>query len=243
MTNENKKKRPRQQGKYARKGSKWRKFLHKANVFATKAIKKTSDAAAFMVNKNDVKWYWDVRKLSFAIIMLLIASYWVGYSNGCSNRDLKIISEVQAAAETAPTEEEVVETEPTEEATEPTVELDDEAVALAILADTSARGKSDTVKETIMWVAINRVEDRSNGYGDTLIYEVNRPKQWQNYDPEGMYLQSTYDLAVKVLDTWRSHGPRPIYNDMLWAVYNSNGSVTVRNKFKDEKGRVEQTFG
>ena len=56
MTNENKKKRPRQQGKYARKGSKWRKFLHKANVFATKAIKKTGDAAAFMVNKNDVKY-------------------------------------------------------------------------------------------------------------------------------------------------------------------------------------------
>lgn len=238
-----KKKRPGQQGKYARKGSKWKKFLHKANVFATKAIKKTGDAVAFMVNKNDVKWYWDVRKLSFAIIMLLIASYWVGYSNGCSNRNLKIISEVQAAAETEATEEEVVKTEPAEEATEPTVELDDEAVALAILADTSARGKSDTVKETIMWVAINRVEDRSNGYGDTLIYEINRPKQWQNYDPEGMYLQSTYDLAVKVLDTWRSHGPRPIYNDMLWAVYNANGSVTVRNKFKDEKGRVEQIFG
>ena len=243
MTNENKKKRPRQQGKYVKKRSWQRKFLHNANVFATRVIKKTGNILAFVVNKNDVKWYWDVRKLSFAIIMLLIASYWVGYSNGCSNRDLKIISEVQAATETAPTEEEVVETEPTEEATEPTVELDDEAVALAILADTSARGKSDTVKETIMWVAINRVEDRSNGYGDTLIYEINRPKQWQNYDPEGMYLQSTYDLAVKVLDTWRSHGPRPIYNDMLWAVYNANGSVTVRNKFKDEKGRVEQTFG
>lgn len=243
MTNENKKKKARQQGKYVKKGSKRRKFLHDANVLATKVIKKTCNAVAFMVNKDDVKWYWDVRKLSFAIIMLLIASYWIGYSNGYDNRNLKMITEVQAAAETAPTEAVVIETEQTEEATEPTVELDDEAVALAILADTSARGKSDTVKETIMWVAINRVEDRSNGYGDTLIYEINRPKQWQNYDPEGMYLQSTYDLAVKVLDTWRSHGPRPIYNDMLWAVYNANGSVTVRNKFKDEKGRVEQIFG
>lgn len=238
-----KKKRPGQQGKYVKKGSWQRKFLHNANVFATRVIKKTINATAFMVNKNDVKWYWDVRKLSFVIIMLFIACYWVGYSNGYNNRDLSMITEVQAATEDDPVEEEVIETESTEEVTEPTVELDDEAVALAILADTSARGKSDTVKEAIMWVAINRTEDRSNGYGETLIYEINRAKQWQNYDPEGMYLQSTYDLAVKVLDTWRNNGPRPIYNDMLWAVYNANGSVTVRNKFKDEKGRVEQVFG
>lgn len=187
------------------------------------------------INKNDVKWYWDLKKWLPAFIIILIVIYAIGYNKG--------EAEQIAYYESLPAEtvyiEVTRETEP-QETTEPA--LDDEAVALAILADTSAAGKSDTVKRILMWVAINRVEDRSNGYGGTLIEEINRPRQWQEYDPEGMYLQSTYDIAVEVLETWRTNGPRPIYNDMLWSVYNSDGSITIRNRFRDTKGRSEQTF-
>ena len=66
-TNENKKKRPRQQGKYARKGSKWRKFLHKANVFATRVIKETGNIVAFVVNKNDGEV-----SLQFAVLVCIV---------------------------------------------------------------------------------------------------------------------------------------------------------------------------
>lgn len=188
------------------------------------------------VSKNDVKWYWDLKKWSPVLIILLLISYVSGCNNGKE--------EQIAYYETMPAETVYIRVteEPTEPAeTEPT--LDEEAVALAILADTSASGKSDEVKTILMWVAINRVEDRSNGYGSSLIEEINRPKQWQGYNPKGMYLQSTYDLALEVLNTWRNNGPRPIYNDMLWSVYNSDGSITVRNRFNSSKGRNEQTFG
>lgn len=187
------------------------------------------------INKKDVKWYWDLKKWSPILIIILIIVYAIGHYKGEAEQ---IEYYESLPAETVYIEV-TRETEPPE-TTE--VALDEEAVALAILADTSASGKSDNVKRILMWVAINRVEDRSNGYGGSLLEEIGRPKQWQGYDPEGMYLQSTYDIAVEVLNTWRSNGPRPIYNDMLWSVYNSDGSITIRNRFNDTKGRNEQTF-
>jgi hypothetical protein len=187
------------------------------------------------ISKKDVKWYWDLKKWSPILIAILIVVYTIGHNKG--------EAEKIEYYESLPAETIYVEVTRETESNEMTeVILDEEAVALAVLADTSAAGRSDNVKMILMWLAINRVEDHSNGYGGSLIEEINRPKQWQGYDPEGMYLQTTYDIAVEVLDTWRSNRPRPIYNDMLWSVYNSDGSITIRNKFKDDKGRSEQTF-
>ena len=190
---------------------------------------------AFM-DKKDVKWYWDVRKWSPIILLALILCFVFG---SCDKAH--VVAEVTdpTVVETQPVQEETE--APTTETTEP--QYDPEAVALAILADSSASGKSDEVKEILMWVVINRVEDRSNGYGGSLMEEISRPKQWQEYNPDGMYLQSTYDIALRVLNTWKNNGPRPIYNDMLWSVYNPDGSITVRNKFNSTKNRTEQTFG
>ena len=189
------------------------------------------------ISKKDVKWYWDIKKWSPIIIILFLITYAVGCNNG-KNEQI-------AYFETIPPETIYVEvTEPIEVAAEETEPVrDEEAVALAILADTSASGKSREVKKILMWVAINRTEDRANGYGGTLLEEIARPKQWQGYNPEGMYLQETYDLALEVLEIWRSNGPRPLYNDMLWSVYNGDGTITVRNRFGNQKGRMEQTYG
>lgn len=120
---------------------------------------------------------------------------------------------------------------------------DSSITMLARLADSVARGRSDEVKKIVMWVAINRVEDRSHGYGGSLKEEINRPKQWQQFDPTATYLESTYRLADEVYKTWQNGGPRPIYNDMLWFVLNGDGSITVRNQFKATKNRAEATFG
>lgn len=107
-----------------------------------------------------------------------------------------------------------VEVQP-EETVTPTEAVDDsEVVALARLADSVGRGRSDDVKRIIMWVAINRSEDRSHGYGLTLLGEIARPKQWQEYTPDATYLEPTLKLAQEVYETWQTGGPRPIYSDM-----------------------------
>lgn len=189
------------------------------------------------ISKKDVKWYWDIRKWSPIIIVLFL----IMYASGCNNGK----NEQIAYFETLPPETIYIEvTEPVDIAAEDAEPVrDEEAVALAILADTSASGKSREVKRILMWIAINRTEDRANGYGGTLLEEIARPKQWQGYNPEGMYLLETYDLAIEVLEIWRNNGPRPLYNDMLWSVYNGDGTITVRNRFGDQKGRMEQTYG
>ena len=131
-----------------------------------------------------------------------------------------------------PEETTAVETQPQEEVTEPTAPpVNAEAAALARLADSVGSGRSDNVKTVIMWVAINRSEDRSNGYGQSLLDEIARPNQWQGYDEHFPYTEHTYEIALDVLDTQATGGLRPLDNDMLWLVLNDDGSVTLRNQF------------
>ena len=182
--------------------------------------------------KSKVEWYWDVRLWSPLIIIAIIVSLCINPKPEVEPIPIQEpgVEEVQAKVE---------ETIP-----EPTMDLrTTEIAALARLADTVAHGKSDEVKSIIMWIVINRVEDRANGYGLDLQGEIARPKQWQCYDPNGTYLESTFVLASNIYDTWMSGGPRPIYDDMLWFVFNKDGSITVRNRFGNEKNRSEATFG
>ena len=127
-------------------------------------------------------------------------------------------------------------TEPTEpETTEPPTEepIDPKAEALARLADTVGAGRSDNVKTVIMWVAINREEDRANGYGKTLLEEIARPSQWQGYDENAAYTDRTYEIAKQVLEIQATGALRPVDSDMLWFVLNDNGSITLRNLYAE----------
>ena len=190
--------------------------------------RKASSAAAFFAPiiayfasiGKDVKWYFDIRLWSPLILLLLILALLPGRSKS------------ETPAETTPeTEAAVMETEP--EVTEPpTVEpLDPRAEALARLADTVGAGRSDNVKTVIMWVAINREEDRANGYGKDLLEEIARPSQWQGYDENASYTDHTYDIAKQVLEIQASGALRPVDSDMLWFVLNDDGSITLRNQF------------
>lgn len=182
------------------------------------------------------KWYLDVRlwlPVFIAIIIVNSCTYQRKISALRQENDLLI---AELSVETIP--------ETIEETVPPIEEKQDsEAVALAKLADSVARGRTDEVKRIVMWVAINRSEDRSHGYGLSLIEEIARPKQWQEYNEDANYLESTLRLAEEVLEIRDNGGARPIYGDMLWFVLNNDGSITVRNQFKTDKNRSEATFG
>lgn len=167
---------------------------------------------------DDVRWYYDVRLWLPLFLLLLIIAWLPG-------------KEAPKPAVDTPETIEMQETEPADE-TEPEVILvNSDAEVLARLADSVGAGRSNNVKTIIMWVAINRSEDRANGYGLTLAEEAARPNQWQFYDENITYSEETYQIALDVLATVENEGLRPLDNDMLWFVLNDNGSITVRNRF------------
>lgn len=168
---------------------------------------------------EDVRWYYDIRLWSPLILLLLILALISGRG------------EKQVEVSTLPTEPPISATLPQEEITPTEAEVNQDAAALARLADSVGQGRSDNVKTIIMWVAINRSEDRANGYGQSLQEEIARPNQWQGYDSNFAYNDSTYEIALEVLETQANGGLRPLDSDMLWLVLNDDGSVTLRNQF------------
>ena len=176
---------------------------------------------------EDVLWYYDIRLWSPLLVLVLILAL-VLPANARKKAEA-------TATETEPSVSDVVESVETEPSTEEPV--DPEAEALARLADSVGMGRSENVKTIIMWVAINRSEDRANGYGQSLLDEIARPSQWQNYDENIAYTAPTYELAKEVLNTVKTGGLRPLDSDMLWLVLNDDGSVTVRNQFNQKTGQ------
>ena len=178
-------------------------------------------AAYFASIGKDVKWYYDIRLWSPLILLLLILALLPGKAPE------KIPEETTPATEAA-----IMETEPPETTAAATeAAADPKAEALARLADTVGAGRSDNVKTVIMWVAINREEDRANGYGKSLLEEISRPSQWQGYDENAAYSDHTYEMAVEVLDIQATGALRPVDPDMLWFVLNDDGSITLRNRY------------
>lgn len=173
-----------------------------------------------------INWYYDIRIWILPIILLMAA---------VSSQRNNVVTYVEPA-ETVP---ELVEEVAAVETTEPIFVEEDIVVTLARFADSVGAGRSDDVKKAIIWIAINRSEDRSHGYGLSLRDELARPKQWQQYNPNGNYTEDTYKLAKEVYDTWQNGGARMFQDDMLWFVLKGDGSITVRNKFNETKGRAE----
>lgn len=169
---------------------------------------------------DDVKWYYDIRLWSPLLLILFILALLPG-----KKTEKPVTLETVPAVTVVETQPVVVETQAVETTVNP------EAAALARLADSVGAGRSDNAKIAIMWVAVNRSDDRANGYGQDLLTEINRANQWQGYDPNLPYTQGTYEMALEVLDTRTRGRLRPIDSDMLWLVLNDDGSVTLRNKF------------
>ena len=168
--------------------------------------KKAIPLPAFLTHLGqDVRWYYDIRLWSPLLLLILILALLPGKKQDPAVQD--------------PTPDiSAVETQPTEEQTEPTQEpVNEEAAALARLADSVGAGRSDNVKTIIMWVAINRSEDRANGYGQSLIDEIARPNQWQGYDENAPYSAGTYAMAL----------PLALCLGWVWSVYARRGRVLL----------------
>ncbi len=179
--------------------------------------KRSLPIPAFLIHLGeDVRWYYDIRLWSPLILLLLI---------------LALLPGKKAEVQPEPTEPDISTVETTEDTTPTEAPINQEAAALARLADSVGAGRSDNVKTIIMWVAVNRSEDRANGYGQSLIDEIARPNQWQGYDENAPYTDGTYAMALSVLDTQARGGLRPLDSDMLWFVLNDDGSITLRNQF------------
>lgn len=164
----------------------------------------------------DVRWYYDIRLWSPLILLLLILALLPGKQAAKTPEEtVPEVTAVETLPEPAPTEEAVI----------------PEAAALARLADSVGAGRSENVKTVIMWVAINRSEDRANGYGQSLLDEIARPNQWQGYDENVRYSDTTYAIAKQVLEIQKNGGLRPLDSDMLWFILNDDGSITLRNQF------------
>ena len=181
--------------------------------------KQTLPIPSFLLHLGeDVRWYYDVRLWSPLILVLFILTLLPAKKTEekpVETIPIATVAETLPMEETAPTEEEVI----------------PEAEALARLADCVGSGRSDNVKTVIMWVAINRSEDQANGYGQSLLDEIARPNQWQGYDENTPYFDSTYAIAKQVLEIQANGDLRPVDNDMLWFVLNDDGSITLRNQF------------
>lgn len=175
-----------------------------------------------------ISWYWDIRIWSVPLIILFLIVF-------TCNREENTVMDVEPLE----LDTECIMESDAAVTTEPVVYEEDIVVTLARFADSVGAGRSDNVKRAIIWVAINRSEDRSHGYGLSLRDELARPKQWQQYDPNGNYMESTYKLAKEVYDTWQSGGARMFQDDILWFILESDGSITVRNKFNETRGRAE----
>lgn len=173
-----------------------------------------------------VNWYYDIRIWILPIILLMAV---------ISSRNDNVVTYVEPVE----TISEIAEEMAVVETTEPIFVEEDIVVTLAKFADSVGAGRSDDVKKAIIWIAINRSEDKSHGYGLSLRDELARPKQWQQYNPNGNYTEHTYQLAKEVYDTWQNGGARMFQDDMLWFVLKGDGSITVRNKFNETKGRAE----
>lgn len=180
--------------------------------------KQTLRLPAFLTQLGkDVRWYYDIRLWSPLILLLLILALLPGKGK------------TEEPVETMPIT--VEETQPTEDTAPTEAPVNEDAAALARLADSVGAGRSDNVKTVIMWVAVNRSEDRANGYGQSLQSEISRPNQWQGYDENAPYTAGTYAMALSVLETQARGGLRPLDSDMLWFVLNDDGSITLRNQF------------
>lgn len=185
---------------------------------------------------NDVAWFWDIRLWAPVLVILFI----VALFNAPGTK-----TPAPEAADLTVPEEITMEVDPTDVADVPEIQpvvRDPEAEALARLADTVGAGRTDRVKKVIMWIAINRSEDRANGFGKSLIEEIARPSQWQFYDEAATYGEGSYLLAEEILKMVRTNDLRPVDKDMLWLLLNDDGSVTIRNAFNINSKTVQKTF-
>ena len=131
----------------------------------------------------------------------------------------------EAFAEEMPSEEIVV-------TPEPTPALDEGALAIArVLYGIRGYELSDNAKTAVIEVILNRVSDDAREFRtlDSVVAVCEQNNAFQNYEPNGQYLQSDYDLAYNKIYSSSQARVSPEGCYFLTCEY---GKVIVRTEFK-----------
>ena len=88
---------------------------------------------------------------------------------------------------------------------------------------------SDTAKEAIVDVILNRVACSYGEFGNDIHDVCAKEAQWQGYDDSGCYMKSDYELAYAKL--YGNSSVRSIPENCYWVVA-EDGAVCVRTSFK-----------
>ena len=88
---------------------------------------------------------------------------------------------------------------------------------------------SDTAKEAIIDVILNRVACSYGEFGNDIHEVCAKEAQWQGYDDSGCYMKSDYELAYAKL--YGNSSVRSIPENCYWVVA-EEGAVCVRTSFK-----------
>ena len=88
---------------------------------------------------------------------------------------------------------------------------------------------SDTAKEAIIDVILNRVACNYGEFGNDIHDVCAKEAQWQGYDDSGCYMKSDYELAYAKL--YGNSSVRSIPENCYWVVA-EDGAVCVRTSFK-----------
>lgn len=88
---------------------------------------------------------------------------------------------------------------------------------------------SDTAKEAIIDVILNRVACSYGEFGNDIHDVCSKEAQWQGYDDSGCYMKSDYELAYAKL--YGNSSVRSIPENCYWVVA-EDGAVVVRTSFK-----------
>lgn len=88
---------------------------------------------------------------------------------------------------------------------------------------------SDTAKEAIIDVILNRVACSYGEFGNDIHEVCAKEAQWQGYDDSGCYMKADYELAYAKL--YGNSSVRSIPENCYWVVA-EDGAVCVRTSFK-----------
>lgn len=88
---------------------------------------------------------------------------------------------------------------------------------------------SDTAKEAIIDVILNRAACSYGEFGNDIHDVCAKEAQWQGYDDNGCYLKADYELAYEKL--YGNSSVRSIPENCYWVVA-EDGAVRVRTSFK-----------
>lgn len=81
------------------------------------------------------------------------------------------------------------------------MDLEAEYIAKALYGE--ARGCSTTEQAAVVWCILNRVDNESGLWPDSIIEVVTQENQFLGYAPEHPVLPELYDLAMDVLGRWQ----------------------------------------